>query len=86
MQKYNLINTHLIWLCQEHAREPLYSKRAVIAWCSQSTSAKHILFWFTVIHSMSQYFPAFIFHDVFFIWNNCLGIVVHSGPITAFKS
>ena len=68
-----------------HAREPLYSDSAVIAWCSQSTGAQNILFWFTVIHSMSQYFTAFNFHDFFFIWNDCLGIVVHSGPIRAFK-
>ena len=50
-----------------HAREPLYSNSAVIAWCSQSTGAQNILFWFTVIHSMSQYFTAFNFHDFFFI-------------------
>ena len=68
-----------------HAREPLYSNIAVIAWCSQSTGAQKILFWFTVIHSMSQYFTAFNFRDIFFIWNYCLGIVVHSGPIRAFK-
>ena len=68
-----------------HAREPLYSNSAVIAWCSQSTSAQNILFWFTVIHSMSQYFTAINFYDVFFIWNYRLGIVVHSGPIRAFK-
>ena len=68
-----------------HAREPLYSNSAVIAWCSQSTGAQNILFWLTVIHSMSQYFTAFNFHDVSFIWNYCLDIVVHSGPVTAFK-
>ena len=50
-----------------HAREPLYSNSAVIAWCSQSTGAQNILFRFTVIHSMSQYFTAFNFHDVFFL-------------------
>ena len=49
-----------------HAREPLYSNSAVIAWCSQSTSAQHILIWFTVVDSMSQYFTAFNFNDVFF--------------------
>ena len=49
-----------------HAREPLYSNSAVIAWCSQSTGAQNILFWLTVIHSMSQYFTAFNFYDVFF--------------------
>ena len=48
-----------------HAREPLYSNSAVIAWCSQSTGAQNILFWIPVIHSMSQYFTAFNFHDVF---------------------
>ena len=32
---------------------------------------------------MSQYFTAFNFHDIFFIWNYCLGIVVHSGPISS---
>ena len=68
-----------------HAREPLYSNSAVIAWCSQSTGAQNILFWFTVIHSTSQFFTTFNFHNVFFIWNYCLGIVVHSGPIRAFK-
>ena len=68
-----------------HAREPLYSNSAVIAWCSQSSGAQNKLFWFTVIHSMNQYFTAFNFHDIFFIWNYCLGIVVHSGPIRAFK-
>ena len=68
-----------------HAREPLYSNSAVIAWCSQSTGAQNILFWFTVIHSMSQFFTTFNFHDVFFISNYCLGIVVHSGQIRAFK-
>ena len=68
-----------------HAREPLYSNSAVIAWCSQSTGAQNILFWFTVIHSMSQFFTDSNFHDFFFIWNYCLGIVVHSGPIRAFK-
>ena len=68
-----------------HAREPLYSKSAVIAWCSQSTSAQNIQFWFTVIHSMSQYFAVFSFHEVLFIWYYCLGIVVYSGPIRAFK-
>ena len=55
-----------------HAREPLYSNSAVIAWCSQSSGAQNILFWFTVIHSMSQYFTAFNFHDNVFIWNYCL--------------
>ena len=49
-----------------HAREPLYSNSAVIAWCSQSTGAQNILFWFILIHSMSQYFTAFNFHDFFF--------------------
>ena len=68
-----------------HAREPLYSNSAVIAWCSQSTGAQNILFWFTVINSMSQFFTTFNFHDVFFIWNYCLDIVVHSGPIRAFR-
>ena len=68
-----------------HAREPLYSNSAVIAWCSQSTGAQNILFWFTVIQYMSQFFTAFNFHDVVFIWNYCLGIVVHSGQIRAFK-
>ena len=68
-----------------HAREPLYSNSAVIAWCSQSSGAQNILFWVSVIHSMSQYFTAFNFHDIFFILNYCLGIVVHSGPIRAFK-
>ena len=69
-----------------HAREPLYSNSAVIAWCSQSTGAQNILFWFTAINSISQYFTAFNFHDVFFfIRNYCLGIAVHSGPKTAFK-
>ena len=68
-----------------HTREPLYSKSAVITWCSQSTGAQNILFWFTVIHSTSQFFTTFNFHDVFFIWNYCLGIVVHSGPIRTFK-
>ena len=72
-----------VYFC--HAREPLYSNSAVIAWCSQSSGAQKIPFWFTVIHSMSQYFTAFNFHDIFFIWNYCLGIVVHSGPIRAFK-
>ena len=50
---------------KSHAREPLYSNSAVIAWCSQSTGAQNILLWFTVIHSMSQYFTAFNFHDFF---------------------
>ena len=68
-----------------HAREPLYSNSAVIAWCSQSTGAQNIRFWFTVIHSMSQFFTTFNFHDIFFIWNYSLGIVVHSGLIRAFK-
>ena len=68
-----------------HAREPLYSNSAVIAWCSQSTSAQIILFWFTVFHSIRQIFTTFNFHDVFFVWIYCLGIVVHSGQIRAFK-
>ena len=68
-----------------HAREPLYSNSAVIAWCSQSTGTQNVLFRFTVIHSMSQYFTAFNFHNVFVIWKYSLGIVVHSGPIRAFK-
>ena len=68
-----------------HAREPLYSNSAVIVWCSQSTGAQNILFWFTVIHSMSHNFTAFNFHNFFSIWNYCLGIVVHSGPIRVFK-
>ena len=70
---------------KHHAREPLYSNSAVIAWCSQSSGAQNILFWFTVIHSMSQYFTAFNFHTIFFISNYCLGIVVHSGLLRAFK-
>ena len=78
------VSYHLL-VASLHAREPLYSNSAVIAWCSQSSGAQNILFWFTVIHSMSQYFTAFNFHDIFFIWNYCLGIVVHSGPIRAFK-
>ena len=49
-----------------HAREPLYSNSAVIAWCSQSTGAQNILFWHTLIHSMSQYFTTFNFHEIFF--------------------
>ena len=88
------ISTFMEWRAQwctilnkpfSHAREPLYSNSTVIAWCLQSTSAQNIHFWLTVIHSMSQYFTAFNFHDVFFIWNYCLGIVVHSGTIRAFK-
>ena len=82
-----LIKSENAMHCQRisHAREPLYSNSAVIAWCSQSTGAQNILFLFTVIHSMSQYFTAFNFHDVFFIRNYCLGIVIHSGPIRAFN-
>ena len=34
---------------------------------------------------MSQYFTAFDFHDIFFIWSYYLGIVVHSGQIRAFR-
>ena len=78
-------NRWILSVIELHAREPLYSNSAVIAWCSQSTGAQNILFWFTVIHSMSQLFTTFNFHDVFFLWNYCLGIVVHSGPIRAFK-
>ena len=47
---------------------------------------KNYYFWFTVIHSMSKFFTAINFHDVFFfIWNYHVGIVVHSGLIGAFK-
>ena len=64
---------HQIWNVNYHAREPLYSNSAVIAWCSQSTGAQNILFWFTVIHSMSQFFTTFHFHDVFFHLELLLG-------------
>ena len=82
--KQKSTDSSFLWSGISHAREPLYSNSAVIAWCSQSSGAQNILFWFTVIHSISQYFTAFNFHDIFFIWNYCLGIVVHSGPIRAF--
>ena len=78
-------NDSLFMGIKNHAREPLYSKSTVIAWCSQSTGAQNILFGFTVIHSTIQFFTTFNFHDVFFIWNYCLGILVHSRPIRAFK-
>ena len=64
---YDVYISLLIRFARVHAREPLYSNSAVIAWCSQSTGAQNILFRFTVIHSMSQYFTAFNFHDVFFL-------------------
>ena len=84
-RKTHPCSTERFVMGRKHAREPLYSNSAVIAWCSQSTGAQNILFWFTVVHSTSQFFTTFSFHDVFFIWNYCLGIVVHSGPIRAFK-
>ena len=48
-----------------HAREPLNSNSAVIAGWLQSTRAHNILFWFTVIHSMSRVFTTTNFHDDF---------------------
>ena len=48
-----------------HAREPLYSNNAVNVGWLQSTRAQNILFWFTLIHSLSNFFTTINFHDVF---------------------
>ena len=44
-----------------------------------------MLFWFTVIHSMSTFFTSIDFHNVFFLFTMIyLGIVFNSGSIGAF--
>ena len=62
MRKQHHSNMPNTW---HHAREPLYSNSAVIAVWLQSTMAHKILFWFTVIHSMSKFFTSNNFHDDF---------------------
>ena len=81
---YNHLSNNYCCACI-HAREPLYLNSAVIAGRLQLMRAQSILLWFTVIHSMSQFFTAIYFHDYAFICNYHLGIVVHSETIGAFK-
>ena len=63
----------------------MYSNSAVIAGRLQSMRAHTILPWFTVIHSISQFFTAINFYEYVFSCNYHLGIVVHSETIGAFK-
>ena len=54
------------WKSHVHAREPLYSNSAVIAWWSQSTSGKNSVFMCTLLSQKGNKFLNILLLGVFF--------------------